>query len=224
MCGVIGVFVKQNDFPHEKFSRLLRESQIRGQHATGIAWVDQDDHPLSQNQMLCSLGACEFVNSQYPSDLNKKVKAIVGHTRYSTSNLAYNQPIVLEDTALVLNGVVTQSDPSEWKQKFGVDCLGKNDAEILLRCSPHPLLIEPSSQACVVINSTRKEMRFWRNEERPLYFLETEDSWIVASTKDIFHRAGFEQAPKKCEPCVEYCVRDGIFQTTLIRQPHEDLQ
>jgi glutamine phosphoribosylpyrophosphate amidotransferase len=166
-----------------------------------------------------------------PDDLYEAT-IVIGHTRYSTSDIEYNQPISDGTRAIALNGVISQADPDKWPELFDVRCEGRNDAEIalqMLKQNRHPLLIEPSSQACVVINARENTLEFWRNEERPLYYLDTSEYTLVASTQDIFCRVGIRDS-KLTQACVSYTSRlwPRIPQRKLelksIRAPKEDLQ
>jgi asparagine synthetase B (glutamine-hydrolysing) len=223
MCGIIGIVATKSSFPLDKFKALLQEAKIRGLHATGLAFVDS-------GKLVCERQATSAETFKFPEAVAKKsTRVAIAHTRYSTSDLKFNQPIFSPTKAVILNGVISQADPSEWKKLFGVECEGRNDAEIVLRLlekQEHPLSVVDSSQACIYVDTELNELKFWRNEQRPLYWLETEDCLIVASTKDIFKRAGFKQAPSNCTPCVEYGINLQSFKRTsqIIRKANEDLQ
>jgi glutamine phosphoribosylpyrophosphate amidotransferase len=233
MCGLVGYAVKDpKDFDLDLLIRMSLEAQIRGQHACGIAIITHDgylnvwQHPFPIDQ----------VNWDEFEDF--KIRAAIVHTRYSTSDLHFNQPNYTTDsagipeTALIHNGVVTQSDPKRWFNMFGVNCATKNDSEILAHLYAggvrHPLSIQPSSQACVVLDNRDSSIRFWRNEERPLYYFFDEHRLVVASTWDILLRSNacYGHSAMKCNPCVEYALSLDTFRlpASRIREPKEDLQ
>lgn len=225
MCGVVASFVKQGyEIDKELFMKLLLESNIRGQHSSGLAWLSKIAQKAYEVHVQCNAKALISYVSNTP-------KIIIGHTRYSTSGKT-PQPVSLSKgdsnntllKSLVLNGVITQASSEKWSRKFNVICKTDCDAEILLHYKQHPLMIEPSSQAVAMIDFEMETLYFWRNEERPLYYIDREDALYVASTKDIFRRIGFVETPIKCEPCVEYKINDSLFQTSLIRKPRQDLQ
>ena len=56
---------------------------------------------------------------------------MIGHCRYSTSDLQYNQPIYNDDYSIAHNGVVSQEMPERWKELYGYDCKTKNDSELI---------------------------------------------------------------------------------------------
>lgn len=220
MCGIVGV--KQPDgstFPVLAFSKLMEQASIRGVHATGVSYsldcrlvtrkepVPWDRFELPQAQMVLSTGA-------------------IGHLRYSTSDLDYNQPNHVGGLSLVHNGVVSQADPSTWEELFGVQCETRNDSEILARMmldGRHPLTLVDSSQACIAIDD-KGTIRFWRNEYRPLYFSFFAGALVVASTSDIIRRALPLTEVVRCDPCVEYTWDGKLLTSVQIREPMEDMQ
>lgn len=231
MCGVIGL-VNTNpnkSFPTELLRRMANEAQIRGQHATGIATLD-DRNYMEVGKVAIPASEYKFEHMIIPYN----TRAVIIHCRYSTSDLAFNQPMETEGLALIHNGVVSQADPSEWKKLFGVECETRNDSEILLRLIEqgyHPLDVQPSSQACILLDAIARKLFFWRNEERPLYYTINSDYLAVASTRDILLRsaAATDDDIWQCEPCVDYSVDlllDTPFalHTRSIRIASDDLQ
>lgn len=225
MCGLIAVVNKENGkFPADMFKSVVYQAQIRGQHATGLAFDNADE-------LVVMIKALPATNVDMPIELYD-AKMAMCHTRYSTSNLLWNQPNYTEHTALIHNGVVTQADPEKWEELFGVECATGNDSEILLRLMEqgrHPLHLENTSQACVYMDVAKGQLKFWRNEQRPLYYLENNDFLLVASTVDIIHRLGINRSfdyVHRCEPCVEYTydINKKSLSQEQVRIPSEDLQ
>lgn len=71
-----------------------------------------------------------------------------------------------------------------------------------------------SSIAAIVLQN--EEIKFFRNGNRPLWYLEYNDSYFISSTKDILQRT-FKNVlnkyvePIKCENGIEYKI-DSIFR------------
>lgn len=202
MCGVVGLLSKQGAVKIEVVKNLLIESQIRGKHATGICWVDDEGiHSESRPQP-----AMQFVEGFEWSKLST-AKAVIGHTRYSTSDPLYNQPIFTENACgTVHNGVITQAAPGSW----AVECMTKNDSEILHRCLSEGKDIfsyyPKASVSALHLNS--EEMIVVNNSRRPLQRYEDDEAVVYASTRDIFRRAmGVDS---------ENVWREGIFRKELI--------
>ena len=195
MCAVIGVYLQQptaEDF--EMVKRVFLESKIRGMHATGISFL-----PHWSND------AIETYKEPVPADrfswINKLEDCVasdgnlylIGHCRYSTSDLAYNQPMVSVDNkkSIVHNGVISQELPENWQELYGYDTLTTNDSELILH-SEDPLREFAHMSMGVVELSQEKQIRFYRNGKRPLYLTSLKNGSIITSTKDIAKRAGLE--------------------------------
>ena len=213
MCAVVGAF-STTKVDLDLVQKVMVQSMIRGKHASGIAW--------NNNGKLAYRIINESAN--FLAFKNIDTNMIIGHARYSTSDLNYNQPIKTDKIAIVHNGVISQEHPDTWKDTYGYDFVTKNDSEIVVRSyenNNHPLQLD-GSMATIILDMTNKPtILFFRNEQRPLYYSTDKDIYI-ASTKNILERSGFEQI-FKTDSCVEYKI-DGKFSTNLIRQSKTDLQ
>lgn len=213
MCAVVGAYSKDK-VNLESFQRVMLQSMIRGKHASGIAW--NDNGKLAYRVISESANFLEFKNIE--------TNMIIGHARYSTSDLNYNQPITSDSIAIVHNGVISQENPDTWKAIYGYDFKTRNDSEIILRSyenKKHPLQLNGSIATIILDMTNKPTILFFRNEQRPLYYSTDKDIYI-ASTKNILERSGFEHI-LKTDSCVEYKI-DGKFTTNLIRQSKTDLQ
>ena len=222
MCGVVAGF-DPNGVDMIAFRKLLLQSMVRGQHATGVSWFENGKIRTIKDAVKANLFEMPKIETI----------AIIGHCRYSTSDLQYNQPISGKDFAIAHNGVVTQAPPEEWEERFALQVTGKNDTELLLKAFEvdlHPLQAFPhASMACaMVLNETDgAELGFFRNGQRPLWYdYEDDDNrcW-VASTKDIFVRAEITDHPKRCEAGHHYRVteKNGYMAYQFV-EGFEDIQ
>ena len=213
MCAVVGAYSKDK-VNLELFQRVMLQSMIRGKHASGIAW--NDNGKLAYRVISESANFLEFKNIE--------TNMIIGHARYSTSDLNFNQPITSDKIAIVHNGVISQENPDTWKAIYSYDFKTRNDSEIILRSyenKKHPLQLNGSIATIILDMTNKPTILFFRNEQRPLYYSTDKDIYI-ASTKNILERSGFEHI-LKTDSCVEYKI-DGKFTTNLIRQSKTDLQ
>ncbi len=222
MCGVIGVSLKdvtQDDL--ELVSALFRQSMIRGKHATGATY-------LKEEQLITikeSIPADQFMDKWDVADWvdNGKLR-MIGHIRYSTSDLRFNQPFQNEYVSIAHNGVISQ-DPDVWEFETETE----NDSELILRAfenKNHPLEIYADRSMAVTRISHRALVGF-RNHERPLWYTERENGLLFASTEDILNRSGVDTPILQCEPFVEYVHRN--FNTLVenrlrVNEQYEDLQ
>ena len=82
MCGIFGI-VSEETIDLSLIKRMLTETQIRGKHATGISYIDK-------NTLITKI---IDKSAEHLSLDGVETKTIIGHCRYSTSSLQYNQPI-----------------------------------------------------------------------------------------------------------------------------------
>ena len=220
MCAIIGICTKDLTSRHLTFlGKLMTESQIRGRHATGISWV-QD--PGEIHTRIVEGDSKRFL-LEHPLQLLFKLGeplSLIGHCRYSTSDLEYNQPIVGDNLALVHNGVVTQREPEEWPEMFDLPAENfrtRNDSEIVLLKQAeykaslyprhHPLVALPDASLAVLSLDKGGTVEAYHNEKRPLWYCEDKYITFYFSTRDIGLRAGL--AAEKVLP-----LKDNMIYTS----------
>lgn len=223
MCAVIGAVIKA-----ESSFRTLRnvfiESKIRGKHATGLSYIkDGRIHTIIEKTSAESF----IKNKSFKDYINDDGRLyLIGHIRYSTSDLKYNQPINSDIISIAHNGVISQDDPSKWK--YVTD--GKNDSELVLKSfefKSHPLLDFPhSSQAVTALWLSKNEVRGFRNGKRPLWISQNDGEFFFTSTKDIATRSGLTDI-QRCAPNTEYILtKDGcrVDSVKVLKQYANDIQ
>lgn len=200
MCGILGIVVQNMDSRHiPLLYRLFLESSIRGLHATGLSYVKSgkiwtETHPVPATQF-------PFAWDQYTHEDGNLY--LLGHCRYSTSDLAFNQPLANEQRSIVHNGVVSQELPEHWESLYGYVCQTKNDSELILRtleAGHSPLQVWANSSLAVCELRASAELRAYRNGKRPLYLIQTPGMVLVTSTADIARRAGLSHEPARRIP------------------------
>jgi len=222
MCGVIGVYL--TDVTKEDIAlveRIFRETMIRGKHATGVTYSTADGlktikEPIPVTEFLEKYSIEDFV-------FDDTLK-LIGHIRYSTSDLRYNQPFQGDGISIAHNGVISQ-DPDIWEYKTRT----LNDSELILRCieaGDHPLEVY-KDRSMSVVSIEEDRLHAFRNHERPLWRAERWNGCIFASTQDILARAGVAFGVSKCDPMIhyKYDVYSGLIADETYYDPHlEDLQ
>jgi asparagine synthetase B (glutamine-hydrolysing) len=201
MCGVIGyVPLLKDPDQSNAFFRLFYESRIRGVHAFGIY---QDVEPFTSFDF-------DSVEAEFDP-----TRPAIAHCRYSTSgdwhSLKNAQPLMARQggTALVFNGVIHMGTREEFNRDFNVNCTGDNDGEVFLRKLDQGIqaetfldLLEGSFAGCWI--DKHSNLLYARNTRRPLWRRRQYGALWVASTKDIFLRAGFSE-PEEVPPGVVFC-------------------
>ena len=221
MCSVIGAIIKEpraEDFL--MLHRLFLESKIRGMHATGISYFKHGKIITEKRPVP----ADEFPFN-FPSYVNEDGSLyLIGHCRYSTSDLEFNQPIANENLSVVHNGVITQELPEKWKELYGYDCETKNDTELILHTAEDcisPLVRWKDSSLAVVELHVDKVIRFYRNGKRPLYLTSISNGCIITSTADVPKRAEVPGFPINTL-MNHYITFDDQLAMTIEREVIED--
>jgi glutamine phosphoribosylpyrophosphate amidotransferase len=192
MCGVLGIKIKNaGEEDYALVRNLFLQSMIRGKHATGVSYVKNGEivtikEPIPANEFIAKHDVKDWVNE----DGNLYC---IGHIRYSTSDLNYNQPFSSADISIVHNGVISQEDPTTWEETYGLKTNTANDSELILRCIENggdPLTkFNPASMAVCVLFADKTLVGF-RNEARPLYYYTDSTTTVLTSTENIGIRAG----------------------------------
>lgn len=202
MCAIIGVDCKNTEENLSIVNRLFLESKIRGLHATGISFIKEKTLVTIKEP----LPADEFILKHDIADILKNEAHIklIGHCRYSTSDIEYNQPISDKDFSIVHNGVVTQEPYENWEGHYKFHCNTKNDSELIfhyLKCGKDIQNIDAyfhNVSFAFLTLSAQGNIFACRNSLRPLWKVEKEDDVFYASTQNILIRSGFKK---------EYCIK-----------------
>jgi len=192
VCSVIGALIRNptsKDF--ESIRKVFLESKIRGMHATGMSILYNDKIQTFKE----SVPADKFVHLDNLEEMinDDGNLYLIGHCRYSTSDLLYNQPIANEKHSIVHNGVITQELSENWDKLFNYKCETKNDSELVLH-SGSPLEEYPDASMAVCELTVDRKLLAYRNGKRPLYLTHLPNGVIITSTADIPKRAGIEMS------------------------------
>lgn len=186
MCGILGFVGASTDQNRLLVKALMAQLSLRGTHATGAAWINTRGDLMSRSKPG---NAVDFFNGFNEYTLPKMIR-LIGHTRYSTSDLAWNQPITYGEVsmALVMNGVLSQETPDKWPRSRRI-YLTKNDAEIAFHRSLEGHIGDMNG-SFAVCELNKSQLLCYRNGQRPLYVGTGDDYRCVASTHDALERCG----------------------------------
>ena len=226
MCAIIGAYIEN---PSSRdlvmLADVFRESSIRGLHATGVSWVRDGEIKT----VIDSKPATQFLESL---DLNNCVNEdgnlyLIGHCRYSTSDLEFNQPLYNDNISIVHNGVVSQEMPENWERLYGYKCKTRNDSELILHtleAKKSPLVEFSNSSMAVVELYKEKQLRFYRNGKRPIYFTSLTNGGIITSTKDIALRSDLKDPIEIGMNCYVTIAKNIFRKNYVIIDDAKDLQ
>jgi glutamine phosphoribosylpyrophosphate amidotransferase len=226
MCAIIGAYIEN---PSSRdlimLADIFRESSIRGLHATGVSWVRDGD----VKTRIDAKPATQFLES---FDLTKCVNEdgnlyLIGHCRYSTSDLEFNQPLWNQNISIVHNGVITQEMPENWERLYGYKCKTKNDSELIihtLEAKKSPLVEFANASMAVVELYKEKKLRFYRNGKRPIYFTSLPNGGIITSTKDIALRADLKDTVEIAMNCYVTIAKNVFQKNYVMIDDAKDLQ
>lgn len=226
MCAVVGAYIENpSSLDLNMLANVFRESSIRGLHATGISWVRNN----RVHAMISATPAGKFVEAfDLKTALNEDGNLyLIGHCRYSTSDLNYNQPLWDENFAIVHNGVVSQEMPENWERLYGYKCQTRNDSELILhtlKAKKSPLIEFADASMAVVELYKEKKLRFYRNGKRPIYFTSIPNGGIITSTKDIAMRSNLNNSIEIAMNAY-VTMGKGLFRKEFVHiQEAKDLQ
>lgn len=225
MCGVIGFYTRRLEEQHlSLLMRLIQQSKIRGLHAFGVSFYD--DHIVTRKQFD---PPTEGFLEEFRERRRGREGMLIYHNRYSTSgdwwDMRNNQPVVVGDVAVALNGVVTMSPQEEWTERYGVGGFEtENDTEILVRLIIRDGLRRVAAEimegrlgSVAMVALYRGQVWAFRNYARPLWWFVENGGVYVVSTRDIAERAHVRERLHSLRPGVTFKLRLGEEDELLHR-------
>jgi hypothetical protein len=227
MCSVAGYVLGDYTYAREAFKffeQIFIQSQIRGLHSTGVAWMEQ--RRFYAMKILGS--AKELVETTLWGKLQRSVpESMLVHCRYSTSGVVSEenaQPIVGLDFAIAHNGLVSMESPAKLNRDYKVKLSTTNDSEVILQkmfsndylahttaqriadAIVQIAKVEPPIYSLGVLERETGDLYVTRDHLRPLciFYVKQWGMTGFASTKDIVLRAakkaGVEVQTSKIPP------------------------
>ena len=193
MCGIVGILSKKrnrfNFSDLDVFRDMLITDSIRGEDSTGVFtvrdsgnadWLKLATHPYN---LVRSKEYEEWKNTAHG-----KGRVIVGHNRKATFGGINNKnahPFIFGNTVLIHNGGLDNFRSllsHREREKWGVEVDSHAAAILLARNDPEKILKEMKGAFTFVwYDVEKKQLYFVRNEERPLYFANTDTKIYFAS-------------------------------------------
>ena len=226
MCAVIGAYLKSpspTDFT--LLEMLFIESGIRGLHATGVSYI-KDNKIVTIKEPVKSSKFVEMYNFEDMRNEDGNLY-LIGHCRYSTSDLEYNQPFANEQVAIVHNGVISQEMPENWEGLYGYKTETRNDSELLLKsieAGENPLSFWHDASISAIELHLDKRMVYYRNGKRPIHHTKVPNGVFVSSTADIVERTGFTSYALEVDKDLRITYDGDSYTEEQTLTDSEDLQ
>lgn len=201
MCGLVCIISKRNyGFVHQDmtvFEQLLYADALRGDDSTGIIGVDKwGDMYVDKSRDDARDFLIQYVGSKSHKDMVQHGVALIGHNRKATMGTIADEtahPFVVDDNfAMVHNGTLynhralkdTAVDSealahhiatSLRQDNFDLIKFGEDMGEV------------SGAYACIWYDQLRDQVQMIRNDQRPLWIAEDDDSWYLASEGSMLH-------------------------------------
>ena len=226
MCAVIGAYLKKPSIEDFNTLKLIfLESGIRGLHATGVSYI-KDNEIITIKEPLPSLKFIKMYNLKDMVNEDGNLY-LIGHCRYSTSDLEYNQPFANEQLSIVHNGVISQEMPENWQDLYGYETVTRNDSELLLKsieAGENPLSFWHDASISAIELHLDKKIVYYRNGKRPIYNTKVHNGVLVTSTSNIIERAGCSARPEEVNKDLRITYDGSLFTEEQIPIDTPDLQ
>lgn len=203
ICGIVGIIARktgglfQRDV--ELFEQALVINTIRGKDSVGAftAFRNKQALAIKHGSNPFELFKTKEWNS-FKNECVSRGKFVIGHNRASTrgaTNTDNAHPFVEENIILVHNGTIyNQSELTTEKVEVDSNAI----AHALVKNSPaevFPTIM--GAFACVWFDTTKQKLFMFRNDERPLCVIVTEESYLVSSEPWIMAAPAGRQQGRK---------------------------
>lgn len=218
MCGLVGLISKNtmgmNRDQQEVFASLLFVDLLRGADSTGAFVVDYNGNVVVAKDATHSV---DFIRSKEYDLVNKRAfsngMALIGHNRKATRGDIVDRnahPFNVDNNIiLVHNGTMT----SDHKKHADVEVDSHAIAHLIHEKKDVGKALSEfyGAYALIWYDVQAATINMIRNDQRPLWWMETPNAWIWASTPDMLE---FVRHRHDLKPIVEPTeLSDHVLQT-----------
>lgn len=184
MCGIVGIIAKNqgnfSGYHTDIFKELLFANEVRGAHGTGMFW----DNGLTCKNLKAPMPSSFFIHDAKVKDalneIYQKSTFAIGHNRHATkggTDMESTHPFRVGHITLIHNGTLV-------RHKYMKDVPVDSEAithSIKEIGAEETLKGLDGAFALVWYDNISGTLNFIRNEERPLYLVDTANAWILSS-------------------------------------------
>jgi len=216
MCGIFGFITSEGRGPEiARLRRIALVTQSRGDHAFGLAWLDEDGRlqtfkrPGPTKACLDELDRC------------RRAVVVVGHCRFATHGSPLdnrnNHPHAAGAGLFVHNGVI--HNHQQLIRRYGLDQQSQCDSEVLgllmARCAGS--IVQRSAWAANQVQGDLAMLGVWRaparilltRRGRPLHFGQGRDGFYFGSLPDGL--------PGKAKSVADHSARVLVYDDGVLR-------
>jgi glucosamine 6-phosphate synthetase-like amidotransferase/phosphosugar isomerase protein len=217
MCGIFGFASNGSGEVDPKFlERIARDTERRGPHAFGFAWID------GQNRLRMFKQAGKISDYLGVLRMARDARMLIGDCRWATHgdprNNLNNHPHPCDGGWLVHNGVIGGHESIN--EEHGLAPVTNCDSEtlaLMVETLPGTLVERVAGAVDECATSSLAMMALWRSPSRmivardgnPVHLAEFDEGWYLASNRSAMP----ECWPVEDKSLLSFTVRNG--QTTL---------
>lgn len=179
MCGIVGMAGQITVKEERAFKDLLHINALRGKHSVGIAAVDGQAKVHVRKR---AIPVDDFLEATPVQEIfRKQLRCLIGHNRFATFGKVNNynaHPFEMEHVVGVHNGSLKNVKMLQDHDMFDVDseAIYHNINELGVQETAKRL---DGAWALVWWDKRDSTLHMWRNEERPLYYVYSEDRKVI---------------------------------------------
>lgn len=192
MCGIVAIIQKNWDKPlgyigQKVFKQMLYANALRGTDGTGYFYYNNKASKVIYQKLPVPSWEA-LPKMQELNNLMSEGRWIVGHNRKATAGLnteANTHPFIDNFITLVHNG--TLNNRWELEKDVGVEDVDSKLIPKLMNKHGNKQALEVlrGAYALVWYDDEKKRIFFARNEERPLFIVETKDFYVLSSEAEL---------------------------------------
>jgi hypothetical protein len=193
------------------FTTLLFVDTLRGKDSTGAMCITNIGNVEMAKQ---ATSAQAFIDTKEYKDLEKTAWergwAMIGHNRAATRGVVSDEnahPFVVDDKILLVHNGTFHGDHKKLKD---TEVDSEAIAHLLAEHSPEEALRKVHAAfALIWYNVEEKKICLIRNNQRPLWYAQTHDTYIIASEESIINFGMERHRMKALEDCGPFLLKEN---------------
>lgn len=208
MCGIVGIINKYgHGFTNVQCSMahsLIMADAVRGMDSTGLFQVSKDfDLRWIKEASNAGVLATNPEYEEFMKQLYRDGLMVIGHNRKATRGKISDDnahPFIEGNTILVHNGFISNLFEIDKEKKFESDVDSQSLCKFIEAEGYQKAFTSITGAFAVAFYDINKNrLTLTRNDQRPLFFVETETSWMIGSERSMIEWAILREGQKAKE-------------------------